>query len=197
VTHFDIWRQCPNHAKGAATAATGSAPRIGIVGTIRIQPEAAIRAAAETTFEEHRARVLEVLPGVDVEHVGATSIPGALTKGDVDVLVRVEPGAFDAAVAELRRLYAVHQPENWTPTYASFVERGHAEPPVGVQLVVTGSSDDAIFGPLREALIEDPALLAEYNALKLRYDGRDYEHYTEAKGRFIERTLEKLNRRSV
>ena len=63
------------------------------------------------------------------------------------------------------------------------------DPPVGVQLVVAGSADDALFAPFRDALIADPALLAQYNALKLSLDGADYERYTDAKGAFVERVL--------
>jgi GrpB-like predicted nucleotidyltransferase (UPF0157 family) len=74
-----------------------------------------------------------LLPEAEIEHVGSTSIPGALTKGDVDLLVRVEDGAFATASATLGELYAVHQPENWTPTYASFVDPSAADPPVGVR----------------------------------------------------------------
>jgi GrpB-like predicted nucleotidyltransferase (UPF0157 family) len=165
------------------------------MGPIRIRPEADIRAAAQAAFEVHRARILELLPEAQIEHVGSTSIPGALTKGDVDVLVRVGGRAFEAAIATLRDLYAVHQPENWTPTYASFADPKATDPPVGVQLAVTGSPDDALFGPFRDAMIRDPALLAEYNALKLRHDGADYERYTQVKGEFVERVLGGLGRR--
>jgi GrpB-like predicted nucleotidyltransferase (UPF0157 family) len=156
---------------------------------VRIRPEAEIREAAQSAFAEHRERVLELLPEVDVEHVGATSIPGALTKGDLDLLVRVEASRFEGAVAALRGTYAVHQRENWTPTYASFVDAEATGLPVGVQVAVAGSADDALFGPFREALVRDPALLAEYNALKLRHDGEEYERYTAVKGAFVERVL--------
>ena len=156
---------------------------------VRIRPEAEIRAAALSAFESHRDRVRALVPEAEVEHVGATSVPGAMTKGDLDLLVRVEPERFERAVAALRGAYAVHQPENWTPTFASFVDPQATELPVGVQLAVAGSADEALFGPFREALIRDPALLAEYNALKLRLDGEDYERYTEAKGEFVERVL--------
>ena len=39
----------------------------------------------------------------------------------------------------------------------------------------------------------DPALLAEYNELKLRLDGLDYESYTERKGEFVETVLRQAN----
>ena len=125
--------------------------------------------------------------------MGATSVPGALTKGDLDVLVRVHASEFAHGVAVLRNAYAIHQRHNWTPTLASFNDPASSAPPVGVQLVVAGSASDALFGPFRDALIADPALLAEYNALKLRLDGESYERYTATKGTFIEDVLQKLN----
>jgi GrpB-like predicted nucleotidyltransferase (UPF0157 family) len=159
------------------------------MAAIRIRPEAEIREVAKSAFERHRDRALDLIPGAEVEHVGSTSIPGALTKGDVDMLVRVQAGEFVAAVGALRQLYAVHQPENWTPTYASFVDSAATDPPIGVQLVVTGSADDALFGPFRDALIRDPRLLSDYNALKRRLDGEDYQHYTDVKGKFVRDVL--------
>lgn len=166
------------------------------MGAVRIRPEAEIRAAVQAAFAEHRRRVLELVPGAEVEHVGSTAIRGALTKGDLDLLVRVEAREFDAAVAGLGGVYAVDQPENWTRTFASFSERRAAVPPVGLQLVVAGSAEDALFGPFRDALVADPALLAEYNALKLDSDGEDYERYTDVKAEFVKRVLETLGRRS-
>jgi GrpB-like predicted nucleotidyltransferase (UPF0157 family) len=140
-------------------------------------------------FDAHRDNVRARLPGAEIEHVGSTSIPGALTKGDLDLLVRVDASEFDRAVLTLRGMYEVHQPENWTPTYASFVDPAASDPPVGVQLAVRGSDDDRLFGPFREALIADPELLAAYNRFKLEHDGEDYERYTDAKGVFVEQVL--------
>ena len=159
---------------------------------IRIVKERDIRPAVDAAFRAHRAEVGRLIPSSEIEHVGSTSIPGALTKGDLDLLVRVSAERFSTAIHALRRRYRVHQPENWTPTYASFVDAGVTSPPVGVQLVVAGSPDDRLFGPFREALIRDPALLAAYNELKLRLDGQDYEQYTDAKGEFVEAILRDL-----
>ena len=155
----------------------------------RIRPAAEIETAVAAALDVHRARLGAALPAAEIEHVGSTAIPGALTKGDLDLLVRVPAARFEAAVATLRGLYAVHQPENWTPTYASFADAAAADPPVGVQLAVAGSGDDAQFGPFRDALIASPALLEEYNALKRGLDGADYAHYTDVKGAFVERVL--------
>jgi GrpB-like predicted nucleotidyltransferase (UPF0157 family) len=159
---------------------------------IRIIREQDVRSAVEAAFGAHRAELLRLIPSGEIEHVGSTSVPGALTKGDLDVLVRVTSERFSTAVDALRRRYRVHQPENWTPSYASFVDADATSPPVGVQLVVAGSRDDRLFGPFREALIGDPALLAAYNELKRRLDGCDYEQYTDVKGEFVEAVLRDL-----
>jgi GrpB-like predicted nucleotidyltransferase (UPF0157 family) len=169
------------------------ARRIEGMESVRIRPGADLAEAVRAPFEHHRGQVLRLVPDGEVEHVGATSVPGALTKGDLDVLVRVHSSEFSRAVAALRNVYAIHQPDNWTATLASFTDPASSAPAVGVQLVVAGSASDALFGPFREALIADPALLAEYNALKLRLDGESYEHYTTAKGAFVEDVLQRLN----
>jgi GrpB-like predicted nucleotidyltransferase (UPF0157 family) len=133
--------------------------------------------------------VITLLPDAEVEHVGATALPGALTKGDVDLVVRVSERDFADAGSILRTRYVVHQPHNWTRTLASFTAPDASDPPVGVQLVVAGSDADGFFGPFRDALINDPTLLAKYNELKLNLDGLDYESYTERKGEFVESVL--------
>jgi GrpB-like predicted nucleotidyltransferase (UPF0157 family) len=165
------------------------ARRIGGVKSVRIRPSSELAKATRAAFDHHREQVLQLLPDAEVEHVGATSVPGALTKGDLDV----PQSEFAHAVPVLRNAYSVHQPHNWTPTLASFTDPASSAPPVGVQLVVAGSASDELFGPFRDALIGDPALLAEYNALKLRLDGESDERYTTTKGTFIENVLQRLN----
>lgn len=143
----------------------------------------------EPALSDHRARIARLVPEAEVVHVGATAIPGALTKGDLDLMARVPPEAFDAAASALRSAYSIHQPHNWTATYASFVDPEATDPPVGVQLVAAGSPEERIFEPFIALLRDDPALLDEYNALKRRLDGSDYASYTREKGEFVERVL--------
>jgi GrpB-like predicted nucleotidyltransferase (UPF0157 family) len=165
------------------------------MASVRIRRAEEIQDLARAAFDAHRRDLVALLPSAEVEHVGATAVPGALTKGDVDLLVRVSERDFAEAVVIMRKRYIVHQPHNWTRTLASFKTRAASEPPVGVQLVVAGSDEDGFFGPFRDALINDPALLAEYNELKLSLDGLDYESYTERKGAFVETVLRQANKR--
>jgi GrpB-like predicted nucleotidyltransferase (UPF0157 family) len=57
-----------------------------------------------------------------------------------------------------------------------------------VQLVVLGSHDDH-FVAWRDKLLADPALRLEYDALKLRHDGRSMAEYRAAKSALIEKVL--------
>jgi GrpB-like predicted nucleotidyltransferase (UPF0157 family) len=159
------------------------------MGPVRIRPESELRESVAVALREHSRRIRARIPDLEIEHVGSTSIPGALTKGDLDLLVRVDAAGFTPTVVALRELYAVHQPENWTPTYTSLVDPSAADPPVGVQVAVCASADDLLFAPFRQALIDDPALLRAYNDLKLAHDGDDLERYTDVKGAFVERVL--------
>lgn len=70
--------------------------------SVRIRPGAELAEAVHTAFDHHREQVLRLVPDAEVEHVGATSVPGALTKGDLDVLVRVHPSQFSRSVAAMR-----------------------------------------------------------------------------------------------
>ena len=47
-----------------------------------------IQDLATAAFDAHRREVVALLPAAEVEHVGATAVPGALTKGDVDLAFR-------------------------------------------------------------------------------------------------------------
>ena len=129
------------------------------------------------------------MPGAAVEHIGATSVPGALTKGDLDLLVRVPADRFGAAVTALEAEYAIHQPENWTPRFASFKEAPEGDVPVGLQVVVSGGESDRLFREWRDRLSRDPALLESYNELKSRHAGDEPDAYVDAKARFIEAVI--------
>jgi len=121
--------------------------------------------------------------------MGATAVPGSITKGDLDLLVRVSASDFAVAVATLENRYAIHQRQNWTPAYASFMDGEAGDVPVGVQLVVADSDLDAAFVSIRSLLRGRPDLVEQSNELKRSFEGGDPEAYVAAKQAFIERLL--------
>jgi GrpB-like predicted nucleotidyltransferase (UPF0157 family) len=64
--------------------------------TFRIAEDAErARTAAEALFEAVTRELEPMLPAsATVLHVGATAVPGCLTKGDLDIVVRVDRGDF-------------------------------------------------------------------------------------------------------
>ncbi len=156
---------------------------------MQFRPEEENREAVAAAFEEHREAISPLLPGARIEHIGATAVPGALTKGDLDLMVSVAPGDFEAAVVALRRRYAVNQPGNWSPRFASFEQLPSGAVPVGVQLVVLGSRDEKLFTEWRDRLRGDPELRQRFNAFKRGQTGAEPDEYIAAKARFIEAEL--------
>src|SRR5262249_15549933 len=88
--------------------------------TVELKPVSEVRPQAERVVSRVFARLAALLPDAELHHIGATALPTGVTKGDVDVLVRVPAAGFPAAVAALRRDFAVKQPDNWTAEFASF-----------------------------------------------------------------------------
>jgi ribosomal protein S18 acetylase RimI-like enzyme/GrpB-like predicted nucleotidyltransferase (UPF0157 family) len=154
-----------------------------------IRPESKLRPQVTAAIERQTALLGRLVPGADLEHIGATAVPGSLTKGDLDLMVRVPAERFEEALAALESCFERNHPDEWTPSLASFNERPEVELPVGVQLVVAGSIADRAFAEWRDRLRADPELLGRYNELKTRHAGDEYEPYTQAKGELIEAVL--------
>jgi len=59
-------------------------------------------------FTRVEAQLQALLPDADIQHVGSTAIPGSLTKGDLDVQVRVTSDEYGAAKDALSTLYRIN-----------------------------------------------------------------------------------------
>jgi GrpB-like predicted nucleotidyltransferase (UPF0157 family) len=145
----------------------------------------AVRQRAEAAYERHRAALSEFLPQAEIEHIGSTAIPGAITKGDLDILVCVSANDFAAAEELLAKHFARNEGSFRSDSFASFCDDA-ADPPLGIQLVVVGSELDN-FTQFRDALRADPHLLAEFNSLKRECEGMEMDAYRERKSAFVER----------
>jgi GrpB-like predicted nucleotidyltransferase (UPF0157 family) len=150
-------------------------------------PDAA-RAAADRLFAMVSSALRQCLPRTaDIRHIGATAVPGCLTKGDLDIVVRVAMEDFAASDAVLAQRFARNTGSVWTDTFAAF-EDATTTPHLGVQLtVIDGPFDD--FHRFSEALRRDASLVMAYNALKSGFAGRSMDDYRAAKDAFIARVL--------
>jgi GrpB-like predicted nucleotidyltransferase (UPF0157 family) len=130
------------------------------------------------------AQLGALVPSGEFHHIGATAIPGSITKGDVDVLLRVEAPDFLPAAESLRSRFVINQPENWTSVFASFADENSFPFPLGVQLVVKDSEAD-FFLFLVEYFTSKPEYLAEYNRIKMESAPLGVVEYWNAKERYL------------
>jgi GrpB-like predicted nucleotidyltransferase (UPF0157 family) len=139
---------------------------------LSVERARAIAAEARDLLAEHG------VPG-ELVLTGGSSLPGLVTKGDIDLHLRVRSAEFAAAVERLQTVARIAHPEIWTPSFATF-ER--VEPPVvGIAVTVRGSEHDVRFTTAWERLAGDGAAREEYNALK------QAEDYEAAKSSFFDR----------
>lgn len=125
------------------------------------------------------------MPNADVHHVGSTGIGTGLTKGDLDICVRVAAGEFERATQRLATRYRRNTGSTWTLTFAAFEDDAEW---VGVQLcVVDGPEDNFVL--IRDRLRESPDLLRAYDEIKQRFQGGSMDRYRAEKSAFIERLL--------
>lgn len=152
---------------------------------VYFKPSTEFVESARKTFLEEQKKIMEAVPSGDIHHIGSTAIPEALTKGDLDLQVRVSKEHFIEALTKLKEIYEINQPNNWTDNYASF-KYDSAEMPIGVQLTVMDSEDDRVFQKQQELLTNNLTVLEEYNNLKLSYNGKSIDNYRAARGKFFE-----------
>lgn len=108
------------------------------------------------------------VPGT-LELTGGSSTPGALTKGDIDLHLRVEPADYVAVLAQLDEALSRTNLHAWGDTLAVYAVNGDRT----VELAVTpvDSEHDRRFRVAWQRLRSEPELLAEYNELKRRAVG--------------------------
>jgi GrpB-like predicted nucleotidyltransferase (UPF0157 family) len=156
------------------------------LGHVSLKPAAFFASAATEEFEEHRRRIVARVPRADARHIGGTSLSGALTKGDLDVQVRVPRRHFREAVAELRQIYSVSHSELWSNEFATFVSPSASLPEdTGISIVVIGSRFDRNGAYVWSRLASDPELLRKYNALKARHSRKPRSDYEADKDAFF------------
>ena len=133
------------------------------------------------------------LPGVVVEHIGSTAVPGCAGKGVVDLMVLYEPGQLHAVRKGLDALGFQWQtgrkpfPEE-RPMRIGSIEHDGTRFRLHVHVIAVDSPEVLELQTFRDRLREDPALLEQYVALKRRIIAEgvtDSLDYSIRKGEFI------------
>jgi GrpB-like predicted nucleotidyltransferase (UPF0157 family) len=162
-----------------------SSPRDDIVF---FRHESEFRATVGARLERLRSELAALVPGADVQHVGSTAIPGSLTKGDLDIQVRVARAGYSVAKAVLAKRFAVNE-GGFTGDEGISFEDYSDEPSAGIHLTVVGGSAD-VQSRFRDLLVASAELRRDYDALKRRFHEGSMAEYREAKAAFVARVLD-------
>ena len=141
-------------------------------------------------FEALRAPLVLLLPYAQVEHIGASSIEDAVSKGDLDIAVMVDGTRFAEAFSALQR-HGYREKRDTLQTAQLRMLLPDGQPDDHALQLVEADSPYDFFVTFRDALRADAALLAAYNDLKRRATRQDDASYRRAKDAFIESVLKR------
>jgi GrpB-like predicted nucleotidyltransferase (UPF0157 family) len=145
------------------------------------------------------ALVQAVLPEVVVEHIGSSAIPGCPGKGVVDLMLVYPPGMLAAARDAVDALgFQRHdRPGAFSeerPVRIGTIEQQGMTYRVHLHLLAETNPEVVDQRRFRDALRADPALVAEYTAIKQRVltaGVADADAYNAGKDAFIQRVMGK------
>ena len=143
---------------------------------------------ADKIFSAMQRQLSSVLPHACIEHVGSSAIPGAISKGDIDVCVAVDRDQFDSALSTLRRLNYTEKVDTLRTEQLCMFEAPRTDVDLAIQLIEQGSKFE-FFVIFRDTLRGNPALVQEYNAVKSSTISSGHDAYREAKSAFIQRIV--------
>lgn len=165
-------------------------------------PIAVVAYSAEwpARFAAERDALARVFPpdAFTIEHIGSTAVPGLEAKPIVDILIGAPSlPDIEARIGAMAALGYEYAPEHEAvlPERRFFAKPPSRPRAVHVHAVRADSPFRAEHLRFRDALRADPALAAEYGALKRRLaarHGADREGYTDAKSAFIHAVVRPL-----
>lgn len=141
--------------------------------------------AVEQKFLAMKARLSSAVPYAEIEHIGSSAIRGAVSKGDLDILVRVNRSQFSDALNAISNAGFAIKPGTLRTESLCMLEGAED---VAVQLIERGSEFE-MFVRFRDLMNSDPGLVERYNALKVSCAGMSENEYRARKSEFIQRLL--------
>ncbi|MCL4115388.1 GrpB family protein [Vibrio lentus] len=154
---------------------------------MKFYPAEQYQAVCNELFVRYERNIKKLTPNARVEHVGASSIPSAVSKGDLDIFVGVELGELEDVIGRLTTLGFNEKLDTLRTPDLCMLESTSGDD-VALQVVANGSEFEC-FLRFRDKLCANPALVQQYNTLKMSCEGWPKEEYREKKSDFIEHVL--------
>jgi GrpB-like predicted nucleotidyltransferase (UPF0157 family) len=121
--------------------------------------------SCETLFARYNVDIQKLLPNARVEHVGSSSIPNAISKGDLDIFVGVDISQLDYSVKLLSSTMKLQEKIDTLRTQELCMLESTSDDGVALQVVANGSIFE-FFLTLRDKLRTNYSLVQQYNELK-------------------------------
>ena len=154
---------------------------------MKFYPAEQYQTACHEMFARYERGIKKLIPNARIEHVGASSIPSAVSKGDLDIFVGIESSELEYAAEQLTTLGFKEKLDTLRTPELCMLESTSGDD-VALQVVANGSEFEC-FLTFRDKLLSAPALVEQYNALKMSCEGWLQEEYREKKADFIEHVL--------
>lgn len=155
---------------------------------MKFYPAEKYQAACNELFVRYERDIKKLIPNARVEHLGASSIPSAVSKGDLDIFVGVELGEFEDVIERLTTLGFKEKLDTLRALELCMLESTSSDD-VALQVVANGSEFEC-FLTFRDKLRTNPALVQQYNTLKMGCVGWSQEKYRKKKSAYIEHVLD-------
>ena len=139
---------------------------------------------AAAAYEDAELLLSAILPDARIEHVGSSAVPGAYSRGGVDICVAAPRGAFDEALGVLCEAGYVRRSLDDGGDRHAMLAAPHGDVPVTLRLIESGSAHESLMR-FRDALRADPALLSRYNAIRIEAAPLGSAAYAGAKSAFM------------
>jgi len=155
---------------------------------MKFYPAEQYQAACNELLIRYERDIKKLIPNARVEHVGASSIPFAVSKGDLDIFVGVELGELEDVIERLTILGFNEKLDTLRTPELCMLESTSSDD-VALQVVANGSEFEC-FLRFCDKLRANPELVQQYNTLKMSCEGWPQEEYREKKYDFIEHVLD-------
>jgi GrpB-like predicted nucleotidyltransferase (UPF0157 family) len=106
---------------------------------VRLLSPAEYQPRIQSRFERVAAKLAEAVPHGQIEHVGASSVPGAASKGDLDICLVVDAQELEEVVSVLRAIGYTEQPHTLRTIELCMLVWDEPQREHAVQVVAAGS----------------------------------------------------------
>lgn len=141
-------------------------------------------------FDQVKREIYPMIPYVRFEHIGASSIKGSVSKGDLDIFIGVSNDMFQATLNTLLKAGFREKQDTLRTDELCMMITDKYNHDVALQVVVNGSEfEDFIM--FRDFMITRPDLVEELNHLKRSSKGLDPDDYRQRKSEWVENIFKK------